>query len=162
VSAWFARFGYAEVADGLLVGAYPCDAEDVAALAREGVTRVLNLVEDDEYEPGARDAARRALAARGIVEERASFVDYGRLPPAALEAAVTIVLGWLAAGERVYLHCRAGWQRSAAVAGGVVALREGLAADEALARIRARKPSAEPLHHQREDLVRWLAARSVR
>lgn len=162
MSAWFARFGYAEVADGLLIGAYPCDADDVAAIAGEGVTRVLNLVEDGEYEPGARVAACEALSTRGIAEERAQLVDYGRLPPEALEAAVRVVLGWLAEGQRVYLHCRAGWQRSAAVAGGVVALRDGLAADAALARIRARKPSAEPLHHQREDLVRWLAQRSVR
>jgi protein-tyrosine phosphatase len=161
MSSWFVRFGFAEVADGLLVGAYPCDATDVAELARERVTRVLNLVEDAEYEPGARDAVHAALAARGIAEERASFPDYGRLAAAGLEAAVATVMAWLEDGERVYLHCRAGWQRSAAVAGGVVALRDGLAVDEALARIRARKPTAEPLGHQREDLERWLRDRSV-
>ena len=40
---------------------------------------------------------------------------------------------WLDAGERTYLHCRAGWQRSAAVAAGVVAVRAGIDIDEALA-----------------------------
>ena len=33
VSDWFEHFGYAEVADDLLIGAYPQDADDVAALA---------------------------------------------------------------------------------------------------------------------------------
>src|SRR5207248_2493797 len=58
-----------------------------------------------------------------------------------------------------YLHCRAGWQRSAAVAAGVVALRDGLDIDEALDFVRRRKPSADPLPHQREDLRRWWLGR---
>jgi len=57
------------------------------------------------------------------------------------------------------VHCRAGWQRSAAVAAAVVAVRDGLDIDEALAYVQARKPSADPLPHQREDLRRWWAAR---
>ncbi len=69
------------------------------------------------------------------------------------------VLSWLDAGVRSYVHCRAGWQRSAAVAAGVVALRQGLDIDAALELVQARKPSAEPLPHQREDLRRWSEAR---
>ena len=72
------------------------------------------------------------------------------------------MLAWLEAGERVYLHCRAGWQRSAAVAAAVVARRDGIDLDEALFAIRRRKPSAEPLDHQLEDLRRWWRLRSVR
>jgi protein-tyrosine phosphatase len=70
------------------------------------------------------------------------------------------VLAWLAAGERVYLHCRAGRQRSAAVAAGVVALRHGVGLDAALASIREHRPSAEPLAHQRQDLEHWWKLRS--
>ena len=160
VSRWFVSYGYADVHDDLIVGAYPVDAHDVATVRQLGVTRVLNLVEDDEYEPGERAEVEQALAGAGIVEARLSLIDYGHLPADQLEAAVQQVVGWLDAGERVYLHCRAGWQRSAAVAAGAVAIHTGVDIEAALAQVQRRKPSANPLPHQREELVRWWDARS--
>jgi atypical dual specificity phosphatase len=160
VSAWFEHFGFAAVGDDLLMGAYPQDAEDVAELAGAGVTRVFNLVQDLEYDPGARDACAGALAAAGIEEHRVELVDYGSLAPAQIEAASAAVLEWLGAGERVYVHCRAGWQRSAVVVAAVVALREGVEPGEALEILRERKPTANPLAHQRQDLFGWWERRS--
>ena len=159
VSRWFFSYGFAGVLDDLVVGAYPLDADDVAALERVGIRRVLNLTEDDEYRQGDRPKVERALAAAGIEERRMSLTDYGGLPPEALETAVKAVNAWLDDGACTYVHCRAGWQRSAAVAAAVVAVRDGLDIDEALAYVQARKPSADPLPHQREDLRRWWAAR---
>lgn len=159
VSRWFRSYGFAEVFDHLVVGAYPLDEDDVAALARAGVKRVLNLTQDVEYRPGERRSVERALAAAGIEERRLRLPDYGGLPPDTLEAAVGKVASWLDRDERTYLHCRAGWQRSAAVAAGVVALRLGLDIDDALDYVQRRKPSADPLPHQREDLRRWWQAR---
>jgi protein-tyrosine phosphatase len=124
-----------------------------------GIQRVLNLTEDDEYRPGDRHSVEQALTEAGIEEHRMSLTDYGGLPPEALEAAVRVLNGWLDQGARTYLHCRAGWQRSAAVAAGVVAVRTGREIDEALAYVQQRKPSADPLPHQREDLRRWWTAR---
>jgi protein-tyrosine phosphatase len=160
MSDWFGRFGFAEVGDGLLVGAYPLDAEDVAEIAGAGVEVVYNLVEDEEYEAGERDTATAALAAAGVSERRLPLVDYGNVPEAALDRAVDEVLGDLEAGRRVYVHCRAGWQRSATVAAGVLALREGLPIEDALAVLRERKPTAEPLGHQRADLLAWWRTRA--
>ena len=82
------------------------------------------------------------------------------MPEAALDRAVDEVLGELEAGRRVYVHCRAGWQRSATVAAGVLALREGLPIEDALAVLRERKPTAEPLGHQRADLLAWWRTRA--
>jgi protein-tyrosine phosphatase len=159
MSDWFWSYGFADVRDNVLVGAYPLDASDVAVLQRLGVRRILNLAEDGEYEPGQRPQVESALAAAGIHETRMSLVDYGHLPPEALEEAVHAVNGWLDAGERTYVHCRAGWQRSAAVAAGVIAVRDDLAIEQALELVRVRKPSANPLDHQREDLIRWWNGR---
>ena len=159
MSRWFRSYGFAEVLDDLIVGAYPLDEDDVAAVARLGVRRVLNLTEDTEYRRGDREAVQRALTAMGIEERRLGLTDYGGLPTEALETAVQAVSAWLEAGDRTYLHCRAGWQRSAAVAAGVVALRKGMEIDEALDYVQQRKPSAEPLPHQREDLRRWWSGR---
>jgi protein-tyrosine phosphatase len=160
MSDWFEHFGFAEVGDDLLMGAYPQDAEDVAALAAAGVTRVFNLVQDIEYDPGARDACSSALAESGIQERRVELVDYGNLPPAQIEDSARAVLAWLEEGERVYVHCRAGWQRSAVIIAAVVTLREEVRPWQALEILRARKPTANPLSHQRSDLLDWWDQRA--
>jgi protein-tyrosine phosphatase len=159
VSAWFRSYGYASVYDHLIVGALPLDEADVRTLSALGVGRVLNLVEDGEYGRGNRRRVERLLAAAGITEARVSTEDYGGLSPELLEHATAQVNSWLDDGEIVYLHCRAGWQRSAAVAAGAIALREGIDVDTALAQVQKLKPNAEPLPHQREDLQRWFGSR---
>jgi protein-tyrosine phosphatase len=160
MSRWFERFGFAEVADDLLVGAYPVDADDVAVLADAGAEVLVNLCEDVEYGSGERDALGPLLERAGIDEHRMPVPDYGNLPREVIHRAVGEVTRELQAGRRVYLHCRAGWQRSAAIAAGVLALREGLEIEDALERLRERKPTAEPLMHQREDLLVWWRSRT--
>lgn len=161
VSTWFRTYGCAEILEGLVIGAYPLDADDVSMLAWMRIQRVLNLVEDGEYRAGERHAVQVALAEAGIEEYRLELVDYGGLSPEHLEVAVVELSEWLDEDTRIYLHCRAGWQRSAAVAAGVVALRDGLDIDQALAFVQARKPSADPLPHQRADLHRWWDERAA-
>ncbi len=160
MSLWFRSYGFADVHSELLIGAYPLDDEDVSMIAHLGVDRILNLVQDSEYREGDRAVVEAALEQAGIEEQRLDLTDYGGLPSTEIEEAVTQVLEWLESGHRVYLHCRAGWQRSAAIAAGVVAIREGLGIEEALAVVNARKPSADPLAHQRDDLLWWWQERN--
>ena len=159
MSEWFEHFGFAEVGEDLVMGAYPQDAGDVAELAAAGVTRIFNLVQDLEYDPGARAACVAALAAAGIKERRVELVDYGSLQSVQIEDAAQTVLAWLSVGERVYVHCRAGWQRSATVVAAIVTLLEGVEPEQALEILRERKPTANPLAHQREDLFDWWDSR---
>ncbi len=162
MSDWFEHFGFAQVGEDLLMGAYPQDADDVATLREAGVTAVFNLVQDVEYEQqGGREACAAALAQAGIREERVEVIDYGNLLPGHIERAARTVLAWLDDGERVYVHCRAGMQRSAVVSAAIVALHEGLAPLDALERVRERNPQANPLSHQRRDLLRWWDKRSA-
>lgn len=160
MSDWFDHYGYGSVGDRLYIGAYPQDAGDVAAIAGLGVTRVFNLVQDVEYQGDGRTACAAALADAGIAEERVEVIDFGNLLPGHIERAQQTVRAWLGEGETVYLHCRAGMQRSATVAAAVVALEEALEPFEALEVVRARNPRANPLAHQRDDLLRWWAARA--
>ena len=159
MSNWFETYGYAEVYENLIVGAVPLDLRDVRTLRYLGIERVLNLVQDEEYQPGSRAIVGAALANSGIEEVRLSTVDYGGLTAELLDQSVATISNWLDEHNLVYLHCRAGWQRSATVAGAVIAAREDLDPDAALAVAQARKPSADPLPHQREDLRRWWADR---
>jgi predicted protein tyrosine phosphatase len=159
MSNWFRIYGFADIFDDLLIGAYPLDGDDVSMLRRIGVEQVMNLVEDDEYKPGARDAVGLALARAHIPESRICLTDFGQLPSETFEEAVQQVLESLDQGRRTYVHCRAGLQRSAAVAAGVVALRTGMQIDDAVDFVRSRKPTADPLPHQRDDLRTWWATR---
>lgn len=161
MSNWFRTYGFAEILEGFLIGALPCDASDVALLQMLGVTRIVNLVEDEEYEPGARESVVAALAEAGMAERRIGLTDFGRLPAEPLQEAVEAVRESLAEGEVVYLHCRAGWQRSAAIAAGIVALERDLPLEDALEWVTQAKPSANPLEHQREDLLAWWLGRSA-
>lgn len=155
MSNWFRTYGFADVYDRLIVGALPGDEADVRTLTALGVTRILNMVEDSEYEQGSRRKVERALAGAGIAESRLSTVDYGGLSPALLDAATQEINAWLDEGQTVYLHCRAGWQRSATVAAAVVTLRDDTTPELALRQVQSMKRSADPLPHQRDDLQRW-------
>jgi protein-tyrosine phosphatase len=157
MSMWFLTYGFAEVGDELLVGAYPLDAADAERLRSAGVERVLNLCEDAEYRDGDRAALVRAYEAIGIEEERVPFTDFDELPEDGIDDALAVIDRWRGEGHRVYLHCRAGMQRSTIVAAADIARREGLDADTAVARVRERKPTADPLPHQLRSLRRWLA-----
>lgn len=161
VSRWFQSYGFADVSRNLLVGAYPLDERDVSMLAQMGVRRVFNLTEDGEYRDGERDEVVAAFATHGLEEWRMPLPDFGALPPEALETAVLTVDEWLDEGVRTYVHCRAGWQRSVAVVAGVIALRERLDIEDALDYVQSRRPSADPLPHQRDDLRRWWSSRTA-
>lgn len=161
MSYWFRSYGFAEVLDDLLIGAYPLDADDVGMLRWQKVERILNLCQDEEYRPGEREAAHAALIEEGIEEQRLQLTDFGELPPDRLDAAVGQVSSWLDEGARTYVHCRAGWQRSAAIAAAVIAVRTGSDIGAALDEVRERKPSADPLPHQLEDLRRWWEGRAA-
>lgn len=161
MSNWFRTYGFAEILPEFMIGAFPTDESDVAMLRWLGVKRILNLCEDEEYPDGARLVLDADLPAAGIEERRISLRDFGGLPAEAIDEAVQVVNGWLDAGERTYVHCRAGQQRSATVAAAVVAVRQELDPDVALAFVQQAKPSATPLPHQREDLLAWWAQRQA-
>ncbi|MGH2873323.1 MAG: protein-tyrosine phosphatase family protein [Solirubrobacteraceae bacterium] len=160
MSTWFHTYGFADVRHSLLLGAYPLDRTDIDTLAHMQVGRVLNLAEDDEYPPGSRAIVQAALAQAGIGELRVPFTDFGRLPAQRLDEAVAIVVRWLREDQLCYLHCRAGRQRSATVAAGALAVAEGLGLDDALREVQRRRPSAQPLAHQVDDLRAWWKYRN--
>lgn len=162
VSEWFRSYGFADVDERLIIGALPLDEADVRMLAGLGVTRVLNLVEDREYRGYRRNAraqVQAALTRAGIAEQRLATEDFGSISPELLDRCAALVNRWLDQREVVYVHCRAGRQRSATVAAAALALRERSDPDSALEAIQARKPSATPLPHQLADLHAWWTAR---
>jgi predicted protein tyrosine phosphatase len=159
MSDWFESYGFAEVFPELMIGAYPLDSGDVDELAASGVRRVLNLAQEAEYHEAQRATVEAALERHGIAEVRLSIVDFGHLPADRLDHAVGTVVDWMDEGVRSYVHCRAGWQRSASVASGAIAVFNDVDISTALAWVRSNKSTANPLPHQRADLLDWWLTR---
>jgi hypothetical protein len=159
MSGWFQSYGFGEVFPELIIGAYPLDSGDVDALAFSGVRRVLNLAQAAEYREGQRAEVESALARHEIEEVRLSIVDFGHLPADRLDHAVGTVVGWMDECVRSYVHCRAGWQRSASVAAGAIAVFNDVDISTSLDWVRRHRSSANPLPHQRADLLDWWLTR---
>ena len=161
MSDWFEHFGFAEVGDDLLMGAYPQDAEDVAALRGAGVTRVFNLVQDIEYDPGARDACVAALAEAG---HRGAARRARRLRQPAARPDRGVGAGRAGVARRGRARVRALPRGLAALGGGRRGDRRRCARASSRGRrssiLRERKPTANPLSHQRADLLDWWERRA--
>jgi protein-tyrosine phosphatase len=151
------RLEYTRLHDSLLAGRMPVSERHVHALRDEGVTAVINLCEDREYWDGERDAVTAACAGAGIAEHRLPVIDGGTVPVDVLERAVQA-----AAEGVVYVHCRGGRERSAAVAIALLAAQSGSTFDDAHHLALSLRPGFRPLPWQVDGVRSWLRERSGR
>ncbi len=119
-----------EVAPGVLVGRTLTEAEAAVAVT-QGVTAVLDLTAEF-----AEAAPLRALKYRNL-----PILDLTSPTQNQLHAAATFIAEEAAKGT-VYVHCKIGYSRSAAVAGAyLLASHEAATVEEAVARLRKVRPS---------------------
>jgi protein-tyrosine phosphatase len=134
------------IADGLLVGAY-LTPDDLAWLRGEHAVSAIVCLQDDA------DLAARGLAATALRDAGAAIgVAWHHLPvPDADVEALGLRLGeivrvlgaLLAAGERVYLHCSAGFNRAPTAAIAYLHAYAGLDLEAATALVEGRR-SCQP------------------
>jgi len=149
------RLEYTRLNDSLLAGRMPVSERHVETLRAEGVTTVINLCEDREYWDGERQAVAAACARAGITELRLPVIDGSTVSAAVLEEAAAA-----AAGDGVvYVHCRGGRERSAAVTIALLAAASGTSVDEAHERALGLRPGFRPLPWQVEGVRSWLRDR---
>ena len=145
---------YSSLGSDLLAGRMPHAAAHVEALDAEGVRTVINLCEDHEYWDGERAAVEAAFRQAKMTEHRLPVPDGATIPPEVLDRAIE------AAGrETVYIHCRGGRERSAAVAVAILASRSGTSIDDALEVASVRWPTCRPLPWQIAGVRAWAASR---
>lgn len=154
-------FDWDAVAPGLWLGRNPLFAGDVWDLARLGVTHILDLREPAEWAaPGRYGQAALAEVERlGLVRLHLPVRDLGAPAAADLDAAVAFLDAALALGRGVYVHCRAGRERSASVVCAFLAWQRGVSIDDAWHDLAARRPRVRRLPHQFAAVEGWLRAR---
>jgi protein-tyrosine phosphatase len=119
----------------------------VAALRRAGVGAVIE-VRSDAYDDEA------ALARQGIALRRLRVRDKHPPTQRQLEATTRWALKEMAAGRKVYVHCRSGLGRSPCVTNAIL-VAMGYPLSEAYAVVRARRPWLNLSPGQREALERF-------
>jgi protein-tyrosine phosphatase/membrane-associated phospholipid phosphatase len=119
-----------EVTQGVLIGRTLTEAEAAAAV-KQGVTAVLDLTAEFSEAAPFRAAKYRNLP---VLDLTGPTQDQLR--------AATAFIAEEAANGTVYVHCKIGYSRSAAVAGAyLLASHEARTAEEAIARLRKVRPS---------------------
>jgi protein-tyrosine phosphatase len=130
----------AAVRPALLVGEYPTPADVEWLRSAHGVTAVVSLQEDADL--AAKGVSERALAAAYATHG----LRYHRIPipdgdndafTARIGDIVTLVGALVGGGERVYLHCNAGFNRAPTAAIAFLCAHEGLALHEARNAVKA-------------------------
>jgi hypothetical protein len=127
----------------VLVGSHPTTDDDVDTLADAGITAVLNLQSEDDFNYLGIEwpLLQTSYGARRIDVRRVPIQDFDdddlrdNLPNAAATLAELV-----AAGCTVYVHCSAGVNRSPSVVIAYLHWLEGWSLDDAAAHVRERRP----------------------
>jgi hypothetical protein len=166
VSRWFQRHGCDGVHDGLIIGAMPRDADDVAVLLGHGVSRVINLAHDAEYDGEEYSAALRAYLDHGIPQARVLCrrADAGdaveerhapRLAPQHLREVTALTAAALRERRTVYLHSGTGHDRCVVTGAAAISRATGQHPLTSLRTVMALRRGADPDPHAITTLLHW-------
>jgi ADP-ribosyl-[dinitrogen reductase] hydrolase len=154
-------FEYSRIGERLYAGRNPLTARDVARLAAEGITHVLDLRENWEWIPPRFGAvAVEAMRRCGMHRQHQPIRDLAPPMPADLEAACAFLEEALTdPAVHVYVHCRAGQERTAAILVAFHACRHGVSYDDALKALQGGRRTLRPLPEQARAVRTWLRQR---
>jgi protein tyrosine phosphatase (PTP) superfamily phosphohydrolase (DUF442 family) len=153
-------FSVREFDERLLAGRNPLTVVDVAELRRRGVTHVLDLREDHEWRSPGKFGVEAVDELRRVGLERRNVVIKDVTPPSpkALDEAVSWIEGALAqSATTVFVHCRAGQERTGTVLAAFL-LSRGMSFTDALRLLKARC-DAEPTPAQEAMVRAWAEGR---
>lgn len=151
------QFECSIISPQLLAGRNPLTERDVEWLEDMGVTHDLDLREESEWLPPRFGLA--AVQRLGAHRQWLPVQDMGAPTPATLDQACRYLDEVLALpGSVVYVHCRAGRERTAAVLVAYFAKLYRMGYDETLTMLRKRRPSLKPLENQEQAVRDWLGS----
>jgi atypical dual specificity phosphatase len=158
MSQWFQEFGFDRISNSLplWLGSCPADLEDITSLEAEEINAVVSLCQPCEYQDNQLEEVTARYRELGWQTFSLQVEDFSSFSAEQIDTVVSAVRDLLKDNKRVYLHCRAGWQRSASIACLVLALENNIGLDEALWQIQMARPEAQPMHHQWQDISCWL------
>ena len=145
----------------LYLGALPLKnkghLEDITAL---GITRVLSLVEDFELKDGYFNTPVKSTdwKKNGIAHKQIQAIDFLPLTPEAIKEGIEYLAESLESGHTVYVHCKAGRGRSAAIVIAYLMQYHELSFDEAFALVQTARPQINLNNDQRQAISSYFSA----
>lgn len=136
------RPGASAVCEGLVVGEYPGPHDAPWLRDAHGITAVVSVQDDGDLKSKGLvlSELERAYREHGIAFHRLPVPDGdGEALAARLDDLLPLLARLLAAGERVYLHCNAGFNRAPTIAIAHLHANGGLPLAEARAEVAARR-----------------------
>ncbi len=146
------------ISDRVKAGAHPLIRRDVRRLVADGITHVVDLRQQHEWAPPWRGQdALDEIAAQGLVRLHVPVEDMTAPTPEDLDAAVAFIDEALEdPNARVYVHCRAGVQRTACVLVAWWARRHGVDYDAALHALVEKRRALWPMQAQERVAREWI------
>ena len=156
-------FEYEWVTDRIMAGRNPLTGRDIALLSGLGITRVLDLREPHEWaSPKLGTEALEEIDRLGLQRLNVPIRDTKEPIGDELDSACSFLKETLSsANNRVYVHCRAGRERTAVVLIAYHARHNRISYEEALAQLRRGRPALKPLPDQEDTVRQWLNSKSL-
>lgn len=152
-------FEYDRITDRVLAGRNPLLQADIERLLQEGVTHILDLREAQEWMPP--NIGKEAVDFQhicGLQRKHLPIPDFTTPDQEDFTAAVIFLVKTLRVpNAQVYVHCRAGMERTPTILVAYFALEWETSSAETLARLQQARPKFQPLPHQWEAVNVWLA-----
>lgn len=143
----------------ILAGRNPLTELDVEWLNLHGVTHVLDLREPWEWDPEEGRYGEEAIKALGPKRQHFPVEDMAGPSLRDLDVICAYIDEVLSIpSSRLYIHCRAGKERTGAVLVAYYGRKLGLTYEEALAFVKARRPIIKLLPGQEQTVRQWLNA----
>lgn len=127
---------YSQITDWLYIGTTP-QPEDYPFLHSLGVRLVINMRVEKRPVPDHQDTGLRFL---WLPTFDSPLIP---IPLRALQRGVQEALDTIKEGDKVYVHCAAGAHRGVAM-GSAILIAKGYTPQEAMERIKANRPNADP------------------
>lgn len=145
----------------LMAGRNPLSARDVAWLIEQGITHILDLREAREWKaPKFGHLALKAIEEWGLTRLHLEVLDMNAPEAETFDAACQFIEDALTqADAKVYVHCRAGMERTAAILLAYYVKTQGVSYDEALRELQKGRPVLAPLPAQEKATRRWIETR---
>jgi len=157
-------FKFDEVADRLFAGRNPLTMQDIESLVARGVTHILSLYEGWEWERSDR-FGREAVATierMGLQRVLRPITDGGAPTETDFDTAWECLNSWFdQPNTSVYVHCRAGHERTGAILIACYARKHGVHRYKAKELLRQARPKIKLLPEQRAATIAWLSKHGI-
>lgn len=152
-------FEYDHLTTQVLAGRNPLVRADVERLLAEGVTHLLDLREPHEWmPPNIGNEAVEFQHVCGLQRKHLPIPDFSAPDNEDFAEASAFLSETLRdPNAQVYIHCRAGMERTPTILVAYFAVEWKASCRETLTRLQQARPKFQPLPHQWDAVEAWLA-----